>query len=170
MKMYQLTDQWAELYAMLDDCENDEQAIEILTQINETAENINDKAENYAYIYKNMKAEASVLRAKSAILKEEAARLDCKARAKENRAKRLMDHLFFAMELGGIRCLPTSIGKFYIQKMHSVEVLDETKIPEEFTLPQPAKISKAMIIAHWNETGEIPDGCDIIQSEGVRFR
>ena len=170
MKMYQLTEQYADLVAMLDDCENDEQAMEILAQINEVTDDITAKAENYAYIRMNLKAEAEELAAKAAIFKAEADRLAAKAKSKENNIKRLNEHLLFAMELAGMKQIPTSIGKFYTQETTTIDVLDAWKVPAEFTTPQPPKVDKNAIKKAFKENGELPFGCEIKIQSGVRFR
>ena len=118
-RLYEMTGAYAELVAMLEDCETEEQAIEIIKQIDEVSEDISEKAENYAYIRMNLKAEADELAAKAAIFKAEADRLSAKAKSRENHIKRLNDHLIFAMGVAGLKQLPTSIGKFYTQQTTS---------------------------------------------------
>jgi tRNA nucleotidyltransferase/poly(A) polymerase len=169
-KLYELTGMYAELVAMLDDCETEEQAAEIIAQINDVSSDISEKAENYAYIRMNLKAEADELAARAAIFKAEADRLNAKSKSKENHIKRMNDHLLFAMELAGLKQMPTSIGKFYTQETTSVEVLDAWKVPEQFTTPQPPKVDKNAIKKAFRETGEIFDGVEINVASGVRFR
>ena len=169
-KLYQLTNEYANLVAMLDDCENDEQAMEILEQINAVSSDISDKAENYAYIRMNLKAEADELSAKAAIFKAEADRLNAMAKSKENHIKRMNDHLLFAMELAGLKQMSTSIGKFYTQETTSVEVVDAWQVPEQFTTPQPPKVDKNAIKKAFKETGELFDGIEISVTNGMRFR
>ena len=169
-KLYELTGTYASLVAMLDDCETDEQAAEIIEQINGVSSDISDKAENYAYIRMNLKAAADELAAKAGIFKAEADRLASMAKSKENQIKRLNERLMFAMGLAGIRQLPTPIGKFYTQQTTRVDVVDAWAVPKEYTTPQEPKVDKAAIKAAFSETGEIPLGCDIVVSEGLRFR
>lgn len=169
-RLYEITGAYAELAAMLEDCETEEQELEILKQIDEVSADISEKAENYAYIRMNLKAEADELAAKAAIFKAEADRLTAKSKSKENRIKRLNDHLIFAMGVAGLKQIPTSIGKFYSQQTTSVEVLDAWAVPEEFTTPQPPKVDKNAIRKAFKESGELFDGVEITVSEGIRFR
>ena len=89
----------------------------------------------------------------------------------DNTAERMLQHLHYAMEIAGATEIRTSIGKFRIAKNPwSVAVLDESKIPEEFLIPQPPKVDKTAIMQRFRESGEIIDGCDMVRREGVRFR
>ena len=169
-RLYELTDAYAGLVAMLEDCENEEQAFDVIAQIDAVTSDISVKAENYAKIRMNLKATADELNAKAAIFKAEADRLAAKAKSAENYVKRLNEYLLFAMDLAGLKQLPTSIGKFYTQTTTSVEVLDAWAVPEEFATPQPPKIDKNAIKKAFKETGEIFNGVEINVTNGVRFR
>ena len=170
MKMYQLTEAYADLVAMLDDCETEEQAMEIIAQIDAVTSDISVKAENYARIRMNLKAAADELNAKAKIFKAEADRLAAKAKSAENYIKRLNDYLLFSMEIAGLKQIPTDIGKFYKQSTMSVEVLDAWKVPEKFTTPQPPKVDKDAIKREFKQTGELYDGVEIKVTDGLRFR
>lgn len=169
-KLYELTDAYAGLVAMLEDVETEEQAFEIISQIDAVTSDISEKAENYAMILKNLKADADELSAKASIFKAEADRLSAKAKAKENYCKRLKEYLLFAMELAGLKQIPTNIGKFYTQTTTSIEVLDAWEVPEQFTTPQPPKVDKTAIKLAFMGTGEIPPGIEVKFVNGVRFR
>lgn len=169
-RLYELTDAYASLVDMLEDCETDEESMAIIAQIDAVTNDITNKAEAYARIRLNLKAQAAELDAKAKIFKEEADRLFSKAKSAENNIKRLNDHLLFAMGLAGMRQLSTPIGKFYTQQTTRVDVLDAWSVPVEYTTPQEPKVDKAAIKATFSETGEIPAGCDIVITEGLRFR
>lgn len=169
-RLYELTDAYAGLVAMLEDAETEEQAFEIISQIDAVTSDISDKAENYAKIRMNLKATADEMTAKANIFKAEAERLAAKAKSAENYVKRLNDYLLFAMEIAGLKQIPTSIGKFYTQQTTSVEVLDAWEVPEQFTTPQPPKIDKNAIKKAFKETGELFEGVEIKITNGVRFR
>lgn len=169
-KLYELTDQYAALIAQLEDAESEEQESEILSQIDALSEDINEKAENYAKIRANLKATANELTAQASIFKAEADRLFAKAKAAENSIKRMNNYLLCAMELAGLKQLPTSIGKFYTQQTTSVEVLDAWAVPAEYTTPQPPKVDKVALKKAYQQTGEILDGVEIKVTNGVRFR
>ena len=169
-KLYELTDAYAGLVAMLEDCETEEQAFEIIAQIDAVTSDISVKAENYAKIRLNLKAVAEEMNAKAAIFQAEANRLAAKAKSAENNIKRLNEYLLFAMELAGLKQIPTSIGKFYTQQTTSVEVTDAWAVPERFATPQPPKIDRNAIKKEFKETGELFEGVEIKTTNGVRFR
>ena len=164
MKLYELTGAYADLLGMLDECQNSDDEAAILAQIDAVSEDIADKGEAYARIIRNKAAEAAGYEA-------EIKRLTARKKSAENTVARLKENILYAMGMVGTTEIRTSIGKWRIQKNPaSGVVLDESKIPEEFTIPQPPKVVKAAIMQHYTETGEIPEGCDVVQSEGVRFR
>lgn len=169
-KLYELTDAYASLVAMLEDCEDEAQAMEIIEQIDAVTDDISAKAEAYARIRMNLKAQAAELDAQAKIFKEEADRLSSKAKSAENNIKRMNEHLMFAMGLAGLKQLATPIGKFYTQQTTRIDVVDAWAVPQEYTTPQEPKVDKAAIKAAFSQTGEIPNGCDVVVTEGLRFR
>ena len=169
-KLYELTAGYADLVAMLVDCETEDEAMEIIAQIDAVKSDMDVKSENYARIRLNLKARAEELKARAAIFKAEADRLTAKAKSSENYIKRLDNYLLFAMEIAGLKQIPTSIGKFYTQQTTSVEVKDAWAVPEQFTTPQPPKVDKDAIKRAFKETGELFDGVEIKVTNGVRFR
>lgn len=169
-RLYELTDAYAGLVAALEDCETEEQALAVIAAIDDVTSDISDKANNYAKILRNLKADADELAAKANIFKAEADRLFAKAKVKENYGKKLKEYLLYAMEVAGLRQIPTDIGKFYTQKTASVEVVDAWKVPEEFSAPQPPKVDKVAIASAFKQTGEIIPGVEIKITDGLRFR
>ena len=51
-----------------------------------------------------------------------------------------------------------------------VEVKDKRMIPPEFLVYREPDVDKRKIKAHFEETGEIVDGVDIVQDESIRIR
>lgn len=169
-KLYELTDAYAGLVAQLEDCETEDEMIAIIADIDNVTQDITAKAEAYARIRLNLKATAEEMSARAKIFKAEADRLSAKAKSAENNIKRLNDHLLYAMEIAGLKQIPTDIGKFYTQKTTRVEVLDAWQVPEQFTTPQPPQVDKIAIQRAFKETGEILPGIEVIITDGLRFR
>ena len=164
MKLYELTDTYAELVAQLDDCETEDEAAQLWAQIDEIGSSIAEKADNYARYLRNKQAEAKSL-------DDEIKRLQKRKKAAENTVDQLREHMKFAMGVAGATEIKTALGKWTVRKnAPHVEVLDESEVAPEFFEPQPPKLSKSKLLKHWKDTGEIPDGCDIAQSESVQFR
>ena len=164
MKLYELTDAYAELAALLDECESEEEAAQLWAQMDEVGASIAEKADNYARFLRNKQAEIDGLG-------KEIERLQKRKRSAENRIEQLREHMKFAMGVSGATEIRTMLGKWTIRRNPPrVEVLDESEIAPEFFEPQPPKLSKSKLLKHWKDTGEIPDGCDVVQSESVQFR
>lgn len=164
MKLYELTDTYAELVAQLDDCETEEEAAQLWAQLDEIGSSIAEKADNYARFLRNKQAEAKSL-------EDEIKRLQKRKRTAENQIDQLREHMKFAMGVAGATEIRTALGKWTVRKnAPHVEVLDESEVAPEFFEPQPPKLLKSKLQQYWKETGEIPDGCDIVQSESVQFR
>lgn len=164
MKLYELTEAYAELLSRLEDCETIQEESEILSAIDAVTDDIAAKGEAYARIMRNKMAEAAAFEA-------EIKRLQTRKKSAENTVSRLKEYILFAMGLVGATELNTSIGKWQVRdNPHRVEVFDERVIPEEFTEAQPRKIMKSKILKHFKETGEILDGCVIIQDQSAMFR
>lgn len=169
-KLYELTDAYAGLVAMLEDCETEEEAAEIAERINAVSDDITAKAEAYARIRLNLKSEADVLKAQAASFKAEADRLAAKAKAKENNVKRLQDYLLYAMEIAGLEKLRTPLGLFYPQTTSSVEVIDPWAVPARFVTMQDPKVDREAIKREFRQTGEIIPGISIVTNTTIRFR
>ena len=164
MKLYELTDAYAGLAALLDECESEEEAAQLWAQMDEVGASIAEKADNYARFLRNKQAEVDGLG-------KEIERLQKRKRSAENKIEQLREHMKFAMGVAGATEIRTALGKWTVRKnAPRVEVLDESEVAPEFFEPQPPKLMKSRLQQHWKDTGEIPDGCDVVQSESVQFR
>ena len=164
MKLYELTDAYAELAALLDECESEEEAAQLWAQMDEIGASIAEKADNYARFLRNKQAEADSLG-------KEIERLQKRKRSAENQIEHLREHMKFAMGVAGATEIKTALGKWTVRKnAPHVEVLDESEVAPEFFEQQPPKLLKSKLQQHWKDTGEIPDGCDVVQSESICFR
>lgn len=164
MKLYELTDAYAGLAALLDECESEEEAAQLWAQMDEVGASIAEKADNYARFLRNKQAEVDGLG-------KEIERLQKRKRSAENQIEKLREHMKFAMGVAGATEIRTTLGKWTVRSNPPrVEVLDESEIAPEFFDPQPPKLSKSKLLKHWKDTGEIPDGCDVVQSESMQFR
>lgn len=163
--LYDLTSDYIQLYEMLEagaETPEDEEAI--LTAIEETGANLADKADAYARMIKNLTAEAEAYEA-------EEKRLSAHKKACKNGVERLKANMLLTMQTLGADKLKTSIGTWSVQKNpFSCEVLDASKVPARFLTYQEPTVDKKAILAAFKETGEVFDGVDIRQTEGVRFR
>ena len=162
--LYELSAWYANLLEQYDSAETDEERDEIAAYLVNAEGDMAAKADAYAKLIRNKTAEAEAFR-------NEAKRLTAKAKAGENLIERLKGAMLDAMQMAGMDKIPTSIGKWRLQKNpYSCKVTDWTKIPQEFREPQPDKVDSAGLIKHYKATGEVFDGCEIKQEMGVRFQ
>lgn len=163
-KLYELTGAYAEVMMQLEDATTQEQydaALEALTVI-ET--DIVTKAENYARIIRNKTVESDGYAA-------EIKRLQACKKAADGAIERLKDNIHFALETAGASELTTGIGKWKIaQNPPSVEVTDESLIPEEYLIPQPAKVDKHKVLDDFKAYGLAIPGVEVVRKESVRFK
>lgn len=158
MTIYELTEQAAQLYALLESGEIDEQIF------NDTLEAMGaeEKIKNCCYIIKQLEADAKAL-------KEEKEKLDAKQKTAENGAKRLRAKVLDFMNITNTKKAKVDIFTLNVVETKSVNITDESKIPAIFLIEQPPKIDKTAIKKAIAE-GEIVAGAEIQINEGVRLK
>lgn len=162
--LYELSAGYALLLDEYDAAETDEEREKILAMLAEAEGDITDKAESYAKVIRMKEEEAKAFKA-------EADRLTARRQAAENMVKRLKDALLGSMVLTGTNEINTSIGKWKVaMNPLSCDVVDIDKVPMEYHIKQEDKIDKKGLIAHYKETGEIINGVQFKQEQGIRFR
>ena len=162
--LYELSAEYAAVVDAYDAAETDEEREALLVKLDGLCCNLSEKAEAYARLIRNKKAEALGF-------KGEIDRLTARKRAAENLVERLEAAMLDAMRMTGQREVATSIGKWRVQMNPiSADVKDWTKVPKEFRTPQPDKVDRKALTDHFKATGEIIDGVEFKQVEGIRFR
>ena len=163
MRLYELTDTYAELLMQFEEEENPEKKAEILDAITNVEDDISAKAENYARIVKNAESDIETLAA-------EIRRLQAKKKTAENVVSRVKENLHFAMEIAGATSIKTSIGKWRVQQNPPrVEVVDVSKVPARFLIEKEPDVDKRAMLNEFRITGEVFDGVEIRRESGVRF-
>lgn len=97
-------------------------------------------------------------------MKEEEDRMSSNRKALENKLTRFKQYVKECMENNGITKIETGLGTLSIAKSPaSVEIMNEEAIPSEFKQEiVTIKVDKTKIKNNFKETGEIPDGVNII--------
>lgn len=97
-------------------------------------------------------------------MKEEEDRIASNRKALENKLTRFKQYVKECMENNGITKIETGLGTLSIVKSPaSVEIVNEDEVPNEFKQETiTVKIDKTKIKNNFKETGEIPDGVNII--------
>lgn len=162
--LYELAAGYATLIDAYDNAETPEERENIMKMLESAEGDIEGKAENYAKVIRMKEEEAKAFKA-------EIDRMTARKRAAENMVERLKAVLLDAMKLTETQEIKTSIGKWRVQMNPvSAEVTDWTKVPIEFRTPQPDKVDKPSLIKRYKETGEVFEGVEFKQEQGIRFR
>lgn len=159
--LYELEDNWEQVFNMLNDPDVDEEMI--LDTLEAIEGEIEIKAVGYAKVIKNLEADIPAL-------KEEIDRLERKKKSKESKAKFLKLKLEETMKSMGRLEIKTDLFDFKIQKNPpGIDVLDIKQVPDIYKIPQEVKIDKRAILQDLKNGAEIK-GVEIKQSEGLRIR
>lgn len=162
--LYELSSEYAGFMDAYANAQNEDEAAEILQSLVDIHGELTEKAENYIRVIKNVQSDVDGYKA-------EAKRLSKKATAGENLIERLKNAMLDAMKMTDTPKIETSIGKWALQMNPvSAEVTDWTKVPIEFRTPQPDKVDKPSLIKRYKETGEVFEGVEFRQEQGIRFR
>ena len=160
MKLYEITGEILELLTMAEDLELDQK------MIRDTMEGLDfefeEKAEAYAKVVKTLEMDITGL-------DTEIQRMTKKKTTIKNNIDRLKRSLEGAMIATGKRKFKTPLFGFGIQKNPpSLNVLDESKIPEEFWIEQQPKLDKKAALAYVKENKV--DWAELSQTESLRIR
>ena len=160
MKLYEITGEILELLTMAEDLELDQKMIQ------DTMEGLDfefeEKAEAYAKIIKTLEMDITGL-------DTEIQRMIKRKATIKNNIDRLKRSLEGAMIATGKRKFKTPLFGFGIQKNPpSLNVLDESKIPEEFWIEQQPKLDKKAVLAYVKENKV--DWAELSQTESLRIR
>ena len=159
--LYELTGQMRTLMDMACDPDVDEQ---VLADTMESLDfEIEEKADGYAKIIQSLKAQVEGL-------KGEIERLQSRKRTIENNIEGMKHNLEESMRAIGKLKFKTDLFSFGIQKNPaSVNIIDESKIPKEYLIPQEPKIDKKGIIDFVKEQGNT-EYAELTQGESLRIR
>ncbi len=165
MNLYDLNAQFQNVMEILENVELTDVEFDNICQVYDlTCEQIEHKIDDVAKVMRNLKAEIEAVKA-------EKMRLAARQSALEHNAEKLKSLVENTMINLGVKKFKTTAGNYTIQKFPpSVTVTDIAKIPERFLTPQPPTVNAKAMIAEWKETGEIFDGVEIGQREGVVFK
>ncbi|BBW99046.1 siphovirus Gp157 family protein [Geobacillus subterraneus] len=159
MKLYELTENYAKLLEMAEEMDTDA----IVDTLEALQEAIEDKAENIGKLIRNLEADVKVIR-------DEEKRLAERRQVIENKIERLKSYLQEQLEIAGIEKVKRPTITVSIRKNPpSVDVIDETLIPADFLIPQPAKVDKRAILERLKNGEHVP-GAALKQTKGVQIR
>lgn len=159
MKLYELTEAYANIQYLIEEVESDE-ALKVLDEIDQ---DIEEKAESIAKVLKNLEAEADAY-------KEESKRLGDKAKAAENKAASLKAYLESHIKATGKKKFKKGVFTFSIQKNPPRAVVeDEAAIDKLYFIEQAPKLDKKSLLKDLKDGKEVK-GAHLEQSESLRIR
>lgn len=152
LSLYQITSAFPALMESEEITEEDKNKIEaeLTMLLQEKSQNIIGYLRNNELTIEAMKAEEK--------------RISDVRKALENRNNKFKEYVKECMENNGITKIETGLGTISVAKSPvSVEIINEEAIPSEFKQEiVTVKIDKMKIKENFKETGEIPDGVNII--------
>lgn len=158
-KLYKITN---EMLDVLDDAEKHP------AEVNELLENLEvefkTKAEDCVKAIKNLRSDAEALR-------DEAARLISRAASSERRAEELQRYVKSQMERLGYNRMGAGIFRLSVVKSPtSVVVTNEAEVPSGFKeVKTEVCVNRKAILEYILETGDIPEGVEILQNTHLRI-
>lgn len=162
--LYELSAEYAAFLDAYMNAQNDEEAAEILQSLKDIHGEMTEKGENYIKVIKNVQSDVDGYEA-------EIKRLTKKVTAGKNFITGLKNTMLYAMQMTNTSKIKTSIGDWALQiNPMSCDVTDPDKVPARFHIPQPDKIDKAAMIREHKATGEVFEGSEFKQEQGIRFR
>lgn len=156
--LYELTEQAARLYDLLQSEEIDEQTYSDTLEAMETAE----KVESYCKIIKQFQNDIEMY-------KSEVERLTARRKTAENAVDRMKAALLAFMQLSGQDKIKAGTFAVSTATTQAVNITDEKAIPCIYLVEQPPKIDKAGIKKAIKD-GETVAGAELVNNTGVRIR
>lgn len=162
-KLYELTNHFKAVSALLDDESIDEKVISDTIESIELA--IEDKAQNIAIILQGMDYDIETLKA-------EEKRLAGRRKALENNKENLKTYLRYHMEIAKLNKIKSPNFTVALQNNPpSLEIVDEKAIPPKYltVIPETYVLDKARIKEALKEGEEIP-GARLFQDKSIRIK
>ncbi|GAY74319.1 siphovirus Gp157 family protein [Lentilactobacillus kosonis] len=160
--LYDLTQSYQELLDALENTESDPKLIEDTIASTGINEQVEDKFEAYGQVINQLKSDEEIVSA-------EIKRLTTKKRTYQNNLQRLRMALIDSMAAIGKDKVKTSLFSFSIKNTRSVDIVDESKLPESVLNVQPPKPDKKAI-KELIESGEQVPGATISFNESLMIR
>lgn len=156
--LYEMTAQACQLYELLQAEEIDEQTFSDTLE----AMGATEKIESYCKVIKQLQADADMF-------KGEIDRLTARKKTAENGVDRMKAALLAFLQYSGQDKVKAGSFAVSTATTQAVNITDESKLPPEWLIAQPAKVDKAGIKKALKDGATI-DGAELIENTGVRIR
>lgn len=158
MTLYEMTEQGRMLYEMMEAGDIDEETFRNTLE----AIGADEKVDTYCALIRQREADAEML-------KQELDRFKNRAQAAEKDVERMKEALKEFMSATGQNKAKTALWSVSVGKSVSADIIDAQLIPDEFFIPQPAKISKADILKALKNGVEVA-GAALKESTTLRIK
>ena len=122
----------------------------------------NEKIETYCKLIRQFEADKEAV-------KSEIDRMKAKKEAAENAVERLKNGILEFMAATDTTKADIGLFKLSVTESKAVDIIDESKIPQKFKIPQPDKIDKAGIREILKNGGSV-EGTQLKINKGVRIK
>lgn len=158
--LFEITQEVIELASLLED---GELTPELEDRLAITREELDSKAENYVKVIRSVEGDISVIDA-------EIKRLQEIKNAKTNVVGRMKESLSTAMTAFRVDKIETALMKLFFRKSESVEILDETLVPEQYKLSRVVVNPDKILIKKIIKSGEDVPGCEIVEKLNLQIK
>lgn len=167
--LYELTETFKQIQAMLEDDNEDEQALKDTLESIDWNTDFEEKCDGYVMVIRNTEVAIGADDGQIAAIEKILEEVKKSKQAKENKIKRMKESLCKAMIAVDRTKFKSSRFSFWTQKTSEVVITDEANIPFEFmTVPKPT-VSKTKI-KDALKNGEQLSFAHIEEHETARFK
>lgn len=158
--LFEITQEVIELASLL---EEGEFTPELEQQLKITRDELDSKAENYVKVIRSVEGDISVIDAEIKRLKEIR---DGKTRVVD----RMKEALSTAMTAFKVDKIETALMKLFFRKSESVEILDESLVPEQYKLSRVVVNPDKILIKKLIKSGEEVPGAEVVEKLNLQIK
>ena len=158
--LFEITQEVIELASLL---EEGEFTPELENKLAITRDELDAKAENYVKVIRSVEGDISAI-------DSEIKRLQGVKEAKVNVANRMKEALSTAMTAFKVDKIETALMKLFFRKSESVEILDDSLVPEQYKLSRVVVNPDKILIKKIIKSGEDVPGCEIVEKLNLQIK
>lgn len=162
MELYELTQEFTDLYHRLDDEEIDENVLNAELEV--VAQQITSKTEEIGKLVKIWEAEAKKF-------EDETRRMQIRKKSLENKIERIKEYVKHHMEVIGTSKIEGELFKFAIQKNSrpKIETMDIDKLPNQYIIIE-KRPDNDLLYQDWKMGKQLPAGVNAVVGTHLRIR
>ena len=158
--LFEITQEVQELASLL---EEGELTPELEQQLAITRDELDAKAENYVKVIRQVEGDISVIDA-------EIKRLQGIKEAKVKVVNRMKESLSTAMTAFMVDKIETSLMKLFFRKSESVEILDDSLVPDQYKLSRVVVNPDKILIKKLIKSGESVPGAEVVEKFNLQIK